>query len=86
MPSWELFEAQDEAYRDDVLPPGVTARVAVEAASPIAGDRYAGPTGAILAMHSFGASAPIKDLMTRFGFTPEKVLEAARSQIAKHTG
>ena len=86
MPSWELFEQQDQAYRDDVLPPGVTARVAVEAASPIGWDRYVGPTGAIIAMHSFGASAPIKDLMTRFGFTPEKVLEAARSQIAKHTG
>jgi len=83
MPSWELFEQQDQAYRDSVLPPTVTARVSVEAASPIGWDRYAGPSGAIIGMRGFGASAPIKDLMNRFGFTPEKVLAAAQQQMAR---
>ncbi len=83
MPSWELFEQQDQAYRDSVLPPGITARVSVEAGSVIGWDRYAGTGGAIIGMHTFGASAPIKDLMTKFGFTPEKVLAAAKEQIAK---
>jgi len=83
MPSWEIFEAQDQAYRDSVLPPEITARVSVEAGSVIGWDRYVGSTGARIGMPGFGASAPIKDLMTRFGFTPEKVLEAARLQIAK---
>ncbi len=82
MPSWDLFEAQDQAYRRSVLPPEVTARVAVEEAVALGWDRYVGSGGEIIAMHSFGASAPIKPLMTRFGFTPEKVLEAARRQLA----
>ncbi|MCJ2018471.1 transketolase [Methylobacterium sp. E-065] len=84
MPSWELFERQDQAYRDSVLPPAVKARVAVEQGSVIGWDRYAGSEGAIIGMHTFGASAPIKDLQTKFGFTPEKVLEAAKAQVAKH--
>jgi transketolase len=83
IPSWELFEQQDEAYRNSVLPPEVTARVAVEQGSVIGWDRYAGSAGTILGMHTFGSSAPIKDLQTKFGFTPEKVLEAARAQLAK---
>jgi transketolase len=83
MPSWELFEQQDQAYRDSVLPPGVTARVSVEAGSVIGWDRYVGVTGATIGMRHFGASAPIKDLMTKFGFTPEMVLAAAKAQIAK---
>ena len=58
MPSWDLYELQDEAYRNQVLPPDVTARVAVETAAPIGWDRYAGLQGEILAMRSFGASAP----------------------------
>ena len=82
MPSWDLFEAQDQAYRRSVLPPEVTARVAVEEAVALGWDRYVGSGGEVIAMHSFGASAPIKPLMTRFGFTPEKVLEAARRQLA----
>jgi transketolase len=82
-PSWELFEQQDQAYRDRVLPPGVTARVSVEAGSVIGWDRYVGLRGEAIGMRSFGASAPIKDLMTKFGFTPEKVLAAARRQIAR---
>jgi transketolase len=81
MPSWELFEAQDEAYRKSVLPPAVTARLSVEAASVIGWDRYVGPGGAMIGMHTFGASGPIEDLMKHFGFTPEAVLAAAHAQI-----
>ena len=86
MPSWELFEQQDEAYRNSVLPPEVIARVAVEQGSVIGWDRYTGSAGTILGMHTFGSSAPIKDLQSKFGFTPEKVLEAARAQVAKAKG
>jgi transketolase len=82
MPSWELFEQQDQAYRDSVLPPDVTARVSVEEGSVIGWDRYVGATGAIIGMHTFGSSAPIKDLLKKFDFTPEKVLETAKRQIA----
>jgi transketolase len=81
MPSWELFEQQDQAYRDSVLPPAVKARVTVEAGSVIGWDRYAGPDGARIGMHTFGASAPIKDVMKKFGFTREAVLAAARQQL-----
>ncbi|RZK97415.1 MAG: transketolase, partial [Methylobacterium sp.] len=84
MPSWDLFERQDETYRESVLPPAVLARVAVEQGSVIGWDRYAGSAGTIIGMHTFGSSAPIKDLQAKFGFTPEKVLLAARDQIAKH--
>jgi transketolase len=83
MPSWELFEQQDQAYWDSVLPPAVTARVAVEQASVIGWDRYVGRFGAKIGMHTFGSSAPLKDLLTKFGFTPDEVLAAAREQIAK---
>jgi transketolase len=81
MPSFALFEAQDIAYRRAVLPPAVTARVAVEAASPLGWDRYAGAEGEIIAMRAFGASGPIGDLMTHFGFTVEAVVSAARRQV-----
>ncbi len=80
MPSWELFEQQDEAYREQVLPRAITARVAVEQGSVQGWDRYAGPTGTIIGMRTFGASAPLKDLLSKFGFTPDKVIEAARKQ------
>ncbi len=83
MPSWELFEKQDTAYRDSVLPPDITARVSVEAGSPVGWDRYVGMTGARIGMYSFGASAPIDDLYAKFGITAEKVLAAAKDQIAK---
>jgi transketolase len=82
MPCCELFERQDETYRAEVLPPEVTARVSVEQATTIGWERYVGLTGAKIGMHSFGASAPIKALQDKFGFTPEKVAEAARHQIA----
>jgi transketolase len=83
MPSWELFEQQDRAYRDNVLPPDITARVSIEEGSVIGWDRYVGSTGAMIGMHSFGSSAPIKDLLKKFGFTPEKLLAAAKQQIAR---
>jgi transketolase len=83
MPSWELFERQDQAYRDNVLPPEVTARVAVEAGSVIGWDRYVGSTGARIGMTTFGASAPLEDLLKKFGLTPESVLAAAKQQLAK---
>ena len=83
MPSWELFERQDEAYRHHVLPPAIVARVAVEQGTVIGWDRYAGSGGAIIGMHTFGASAPLKDLLGKFGFTPDKVYEAAKAQIAR---
>jgi transketolase len=81
MPSWELFEQQDQSYRDGVLPPSVRARVSVEAGSVIGWDRYVSPGGARIGMHSFGASAPIKDAMKKFGFTREAVLAAAKQQL-----
>jgi transketolase len=82
LPSWELFEAQDRGYREAVLPPEITARVGVEAGSPLGWDRYVGSKGEMIAMRGFGASAPIDDLMRRFGFTAETVVAAARRQIA----
>ena len=82
MPCIELFDRQDQAYKDSVLPPAIKARVSVEQAAVMGWDRYVGTTGSIIGMHSFGSSAPLKDLLKKFGFTPEKVLEAARHQIA----
>jgi transketolase len=85
MPSWELFEQQDEDYREDVLPSSVSARVAVEAGSVIGWDRYTGGLGGtIIGMHTFGGSAPGTSLMKKFGFVAERVLQAAKNQIAKH--
>jgi transketolase len=86
MPSWELFEQQEQAYRDGVLPPDVKARVSVEMGSVIGWDRYVGATGTRIGMKTFGASAPLKGLLTKFGFTPAQVLAAAKDQIAKHNG
>jgi transketolase len=84
MPSWELFEQQDREYRDRVIPPSVRARVSVEQASTFGWERYAGPTGARLGMETFGASAPLKELERRFGFTVDRVVAAARSQLGLH--
>ena len=83
MPSWELFEAQDQSYRDSVLPPSLTARVTVEEGSTIGWYRYAGSAGIVLGMHTFGLSAPIKVVAEHFGFTPERVAEAAKTAIAR---
>jgi transketolase len=82
LPCWELFDRQDDAYRDEVLPPAVTARVSVEEASTMGWDRYVGPEGRKIGMHTFGSSAPLKDVQSKFGFTPDKVAEAAREVLA----
>ena len=83
MPCWELFELQDQAYRDEVLPPDVKGRVSIEMGSVIGWDRYVGSGGAIVGMHTFGASAPAAALMTKFGFAPDKVLEFAKDQAKR---
>ncbi len=85
MPSWELFERQPTEYREAVLPPGVTARVAVEQASVFGWDRYVGPTGEIVGMRTFGASGTFHDVEAKFGFTPERVIAAARAQLARRS-
>jgi transketolase len=82
MPSWELFEHQSQEYRDGVLPPAVTARVAVEQASTFGWHRYIGLKGAAIGMKTFGASAPLKELQKKFGFTVDAVVEAAKKQLA----
>ncbi len=83
MPSWELFEHQDEAYKDEVLPPAVKARVAVEQAGTFGWRRYANSNDAIVAMKTFGASAPLKELTKKFGFTVENVVATAKREIDK---
>ncbi|WP_432123758.1 transketolase [Streptomyces sp. C10-9-1] len=82
MPCWELFDRQPREYREAVLPPGVTARVGVEQASTFGWDRYVGDRGAVVGMHTYGASAPLKKLITKFGFTPERVAQVARDVLA----
>ena len=82
MPSWELFEAQEAAYRDGVLPPAVTARVTVEEGSPLGWQRYAGQAGVVLGMRTFGLSAPMKVVAEHFGFTVDGVVAAARQAMA----
>jgi transketolase len=81
MPSMELFDKQDPAYRDEVLPPSVTARVSVEKGTTFGWDRWVGPTGAIIGMSTFGASAPLKVLQAKFGFTTDHIVAAARAQL-----
>jgi transketolase len=83
MPSWDIFEKQDHAYKDSVLPPDVHARVAVEQAATLGWDRYVGRLGSQIVMHTFGASAPLKALKTKFGFTPERVYDEAKKQIER---
>jgi transketolase len=82
MPSWEVFEEQDAAYRESVLPSNVSARLSVELAATLGWERYVGPKGQMMGMRRFGASAPWKDLQKKFGFTPDAVLAAARKAIA----
>ena len=83
MPCWELFEDQDESYRDSVLPPSVTARVSVEQAATFGWERYVGLTGKAIGMKSFGASAPLKDLLKEFGFNTDLIVKSAKEQIQK---
>ena len=81
LPSWELFEQQSQEYRDSVIPPTVTARVSVEQTSTFGWNRYTGLDGERIGMKTFGASAPLKELQKKFGFTVENVIAAARQQL-----
>lgn len=83
MPSWELFERQSKRYRDSVLPPSLEARVSVEQASTFGWERWVGSEGARIGMMTFGASAPLKDLLEKFGFTVDHVVSAARAQVRR---
>jgi transketolase len=83
MPSWDIFEHQSREYRDSVLPPSVTARVSVEQASTLGWDRYVGSKGKIIGMHTFGASAPLKELQKKFGFEPDKVVATVKEVLGK---
>jgi len=83
MPSWDIFEKQSDDYKQQVLPPEVKARVAVEMASIFGWSQYVGPNGVVVGMRRFGASAPIKDLQKKFGFTTENVAAAAREAITR---
>jgi transketolase len=82
MPSWELFAAQDIGYRDEVLPPGITARVGVEAASPFGWERWTGTRGRVIGIDRFGESAPGPEVMSRLGITPEAVARAAMDSLS----
>ena len=84
MPSWEIFEHQSQEYRDQVLPPECRNRIAVEMASKFGWDRYVGLDGKILAMADFGASAPLKELLKEFGFTVPRLVEEAKSLLARN--
>ena len=83
MPSWELFEHQPQSYRDSVLPPTVSARIAVEQGSVLGWDRYVGAAGRIIGMKTFGASAPLKELLRKFQFEPERVVASARELLKR---
>ena len=82
MPCSELFDRQPQSYRDEVLPPAVKARVAIEQASALGWARYVGDGGAVVAMNTFGASAPLKQLVEKFGFTPDAVSDVAPREVA----
>jgi len=83
MPSWDIFEMQTQDYRDSVLPPAVTARVAIEQASAFGWERYVGSRGEVIGMHTFGASAPLKALMQEFGFDPDHVVAVAKEVLGR---
>jgi transketolase len=83
MPSWDIFEHQTQEYRDSVLPPRVTARVAVEQASTFGWERYVGNSGRIIGMKTFGASAPLKELQRKFGFEPDRVAAVAKELLGR---
>ena len=83
MPSWDIFEHQTREYRDSVLPPDVKARVAIEQASTLGWDRYVGQDGCVIGMHTFGASAPLKELQRKFGFEPGHVMTVARELLGR---
>jgi transketolase len=86
LPSFHLFEIQPDDYRESVLPAGVTARVSIEEASTLGWDRYVGAGGEMIGMNTFGSSAPLKDVLGKFGFTPERVTETAREVLERNGG
>jgi transketolase len=81
MPSWDIFEDQPQAYRDSVLPPQVTARIAIEQGSMLGWERYVGPAGKVVGMKTFGASAPLEELQRKFGFEPGRITGLAREML-----
>jgi transketolase len=83
MPSWDIFEDQGAAYRDSVLPPDITARVAVEQASTFGWERYVGQSGRVIGMKTFGASAPLKELQRKYGFEPERVTDVVKELLGR---
>jgi len=83
MPSWDIFEHQPPAYREQVLPPAVTARIAIEQASTFGWERYVGNTGRVIGMKTFGASAPLKELQRKFGFEPARVVATAKELLGR---
>jgi len=84
MPSWDIFEQQPQEYRDSVLPPAVKARIAIEQASTFGWERYVGGEGRVVGMHTFGASAPLKELQKEFGFEPDRVVAMAKDILGKN--
>jgi transketolase len=83
MPSWDIFESQPQSYRDEVLPPNVKARLAIEQGSVLGWDRYVGPEGRTIGMKTFGSSAPLKELQRKFGFEPDRVVAAAKELLGR---
>ena len=83
MPSWDIFEHQPASYRESVLPPQITARIAVEQGSVLGWDRYVGAAAQVIGMKTFGASAPLKELQRKFGFEPERVIDAAKELVGR---
>jgi transketolase len=83
MPSWDIFEHQTPEYRNSVLPPNVKARVAIEQGSTFGWERYIGESGRVIGMHTFGASAPLKELQKKFGFEPDRVVSVAKEVLAR---
>jgi len=83
MPSWDIFDHQTQEYRDSVLPPTVTARVAIEEASTFGWERYVGASGRIIGMKTFGASAPLKELQRHFGFEPDRLVAVAKELLGR---
>jgi transketolase len=81
MPSWDIFDEQSQEYRDSVLPPQITARVAVEQASTFGWERYVGSHGRVVGMHTFGASAPLKELQRKYGFEPDRLVEIVKQVV-----
>jgi len=83
MPSWDIFEHQSKEYRESVMPAKVTARISIEEASTFGWERYVGPSGRMIGMKTFGASAPLKELQKKFGFEPGRIVEVAKELLGR---